>query len=195
MDHSFCDDGKVLREHGEDLAVVTAKVEELERAKLALFKVTKEIGDASLENQFIGKELQRKMASGELTKPIERKIDTLCNEFTQTRYRFEEHTKAMTSRVEKLEQSSWITDLLGLGIKKLVVTALLAAMVLGLVNTAWWGLAKNFIFKEAPKQQQYLFLKTKEGQHPVLSTTPIPDGVPVPVQDDSNNNGGGKNRK
>lgn len=192
-EHPYCDEGKVLREHGEDIAVLTSKVDELERVKIDLFKITKDIGDTSLENQIIVKDIKKKIETGDLIRPLEKKIDALCNEFAKTRKKVEDHSETIEERVVRLEQNSWVTDIMAFGAKKLLIAALIGAMVIGLVNTAWWGLAKNYIFKESPKQQQFLYLQMKEGGTPVVTTTPVPGSVPVPVQD--GNNIGGNNKK
>jgi hypothetical protein len=209
-EHPYCEEGKVLRGHGEDIAVLEAKVNELERVKDHLFKQTKEIGDVTQENKFNTNYIKDKLDKGEITRPLERKIDLLCGEFTKVRSgvekyvadvekradeRIEEITETVgkhAERLETVEKSSWVTDILSIGIKKLAVAALVGALLLGLANTALWGVAKTYIFKEAPNQQRFLYLQMVEGKTPIVSTSPTPGSIAVPVQ---NGNGGKANEK
>jgi len=186
-DHTFCEQGQVLRKHGEGLAVLESKVNDLERVKVELFRQTKDIGDNATENKFNLHYIKNKLESGEVTKPLERKIDDLCREVRSSKNTYDSKHSGFEDRLDKLERSSWVTDILGLGIRKIVLAALVGAMFLGLINTAWWGLAKNYIFKEEPRQQQYLYLQMKEGQPPVVTNEPSPGSVPVkvaPIQKD-----------
>jgi hypothetical protein len=64
-------------------------------------------------------------------------------------------------------------------------------LIIGLANTAWWGLAKTYIFKEAPKQQQMLYLHMQNGKPPVVSTEPGESGIPIKVSPKA----GGNNEK
>lgn len=171
-DHPFCEEGRVLREHGEAVAVLEAKVGEQYKMSSKLFAYTDDLKMTATENKTLIQGIKEKLENG-ITDHLEKKIDSLCRMITDQRKELSEHQenvreshedltetmhsqyKVLTERIVKLEEVSWIPTLIDKGSKKTV--ALIAAAIIGvsaLANSAVWAFLKSYYFGEKPGMVQ-----------------------------------------
>ena len=66
--------------------------------------------------------------------------------------RIVELQRDLNERLKPLEETSWIPKLINMGIHKAFFMGLVILFMLAIANTAMWGVAKTYIFQEAPGQ-------------------------------------------
>ena len=186
-EHPYCDDGKVLRDHGEDIVRLEARMDEHSKMVSRLFTHTDELRITATKNGVLIEGISDRLENG-ITEHLEKKIDGLCKMVTEQRKAIEETNAKVSARILKLEGVSWIPMLIDKGSKRVV--AFIIAIVVGVsavAHTALWALFKSTYFGEKPKMLQTLVNETNrhhvhelEGGGYIVHP-PHPEGVEPPM--------------
>jgi hypothetical protein len=171
-EHPYCEEGRVLREHGEDIAGLEARVNDQKSMTSKLFAHTDELRVTAAKNATMIEGIQKTLDNG-ITDHLEKKIDSLCAAVhaqstemknTEKEVRLSHEVLAdqvkvdhgeMVVRVSKLEEISWLPKLIDKGSKRAI--AIIIGLIIGasaVVNTSMWAIFKSEFFGEKPKLMQ-----------------------------------------
>jgi len=165
-EHEKCD---LVIEHQAKIGGITKGMEILERQATTLFsKMDTAIDKINLAQAKIEK-VQDTIENGiradikelcELHKTQTAKIDTVHKEglikAEEVKKESFKELEDIRSRLKPLEESSWIPALMNVGVKRAFLYFFAILLMMALANTAFWGVGKNYFFKETPGTMQSL---------------------------------------
>lgn len=131
-----------------------ASIDVLRDKQDKLFDKTDELLRVTLTNQGSIKLIHAKLDNG-----IKGRLEEMCTMFKAASASNGEQHDELVQRIEAIEKTSWVTNMLDTGWKKALAFIVAFIVINSLSNAAFWGYFKSTIFKESPGTIQSLVTK------------------------------------
>lgn len=146
-------------DHESRIGALEKGVEVLEEQASTLFKQAQQAFD---KVQDVGRKVDKVHYS--LENGLSRDIKELCEMSRKQHQMIEENReqrertiKSLEERIRPLEESAWIPKIINMGVHKAFFWVIVVLAIMALTQTIMWGVAKTYIFKEAPGQSMSQF--------------------------------------